>query len=687
MSPVQRLTDQPILVATNTFPSYAKFPFDFFNQVQSRVVDIYDKDCSALIATKTGSGKTVCAEMFMAHEINVRGGKAMYLAPLRALAKEKLDDWTDLAHSFDGNGISICTGDYRLTPARKKELENSKIIVMTSEMLNSRCRNYKSENNEWLQDIGTIVVDESHLLTVPGRGDHLEVGLMKLAQIATNLRIVFLSATMPNVAEIADWIAYQLTKKQTFLLESDYRPCPLGIHYQKYWDGNKLYEQNEEEKVNAALNIVHDYSDDKFLVFVHTKRTGEMMLRALKGSGIEAEFHNADLEKAKRHSVEKSFRSGSLHAIVATSTLAWGLNLPARRVIIVGVHRGLNEVDTYDIWQMAGRAGRPGYDPRGDVYILVPDSKADYHIERLSKHQRIESRLLDYVGGGQDEDGKEKAPHYKTLAFHLVSEIHHGGIKNRDDVYKWYENTLANFQSKSFDDDIVDATLNLLVKYKAIRQEQDGSIEVTGIGKVASMFYYSPFDVADLKRNFDVVFKHGLHNNDLILSYALGNVDTIRMGICNKKEREEMSNYAAKLRMMLGDNLPETAVKGGYVHWCLLTGSETGSFAAMARNVQMDFPRTRTVLEALDSMSAKWERADFFDELESRVSYGVEPHLIPLVKIPGIGAVRATKLYNAGIKSIRDFVDRATDLPKILNMKADRIKDFVADAEKVMLLP
>ena len=61
----------------------------------------------------------------------------------------------------------------------KKELENANIIIMTSEMLNSRCRNYAAENNEFLKDVGTLVVDESHLLTVPNRGDHLEVGLMR----------------------------------------------------------------------------------------------------------------------------------------------------------------------------------------------------------------------------------------------------------------------------------------------------------------------------------------------------------------------------------------------------------------------------------------------------------------------------------------------------------------------------
>ena len=104
--------------------------------------------------------------------------------------------------------ISICTGDYRLTSERKKELEQSNIILMTSEMLNSRCRNMNSEHNDWLKQVHTIIVDESHLLTVPGRGDHLEVGLMNFLELSPTARVIFLSATMPNVNEIADWISY-----------------------------------------------------------------------------------------------------------------------------------------------------------------------------------------------------------------------------------------------------------------------------------------------------------------------------------------------------------------------------------------------------------------------------------------------------------------------------------------------
>jgi replicative superfamily II helicase len=667
------LQDQNDLVECSKYPNYAKFKFEKFNPVQSRIFEIYNHDCNVVVAAQTSAGKTVCSEMLMAREIRENGKKAIYLAPLRALAKEKIDDWTDPSHHFGDLNVSICTGDYRLTEKRKEELENADVIVMTSEMLNSRCRNYKSESNEWLKQAGIIVIDEAHLLTVAGRGDHLESGLMKFTQIAPDCRIVALSATMPNVKQISEWIS-DLNKKETYLINSIYRPCPLTIHYEEYEDVG-TYEMKEESKIDKAIDILREHKDDKFLIFVHTKNTGEKVRKQLKQFGVECEFHNADLEKEKRHEVEHKFRSGQLRAIIATSTLAWGLNLPARRVIITGVHRGTIEVPTYDIAQMAGRAGRPGYDPKGDVYILLPNRSADDHIERLSIPQNIDSQLLTYIG---DEDN----PHYKTLAFHLVSEIHHGEIKTISDIHNWYDRSLARFQSLDLDDSIVDKTIELLIQVGAIK-EVDGKYEATSIGKVSSMFYYSPFDVSDLRRNFRFLFMKDLQNNDVALSMALGNVDSIRMGFVTKSEKEEMGDYQYMIKKSFGDAYLESSIKGGYAYYKILRGEDPGPFVSMTRGIQLDFDRTASVLNALDTMAAKWNKKDFFNTLALRIAYGVRPELVQLCKIPNIGRVRAEKLYSAGFRKPSDLLSNQDQVKKVLNMKDDKIKEIIEAASSV----
>jgi len=673
--PVIKAEDQPVIVATADYP-YAKWKFEKFNPVQSRIMDFYDKDTNGLIAAMTSAGKTVVAEMFLAQEIRSRGGKGMFLAPLRALAREKITDWTNKQYHFADQKISICTGDYRLTKERAKELNDANLIIMTSEMLNHRSRNHKAEQNNWLLDVGTLIIDESHLLTVPGRGDHLEVGLMKFTEINPKARLVLLSATMPNVEEIADWISYSLTKRDTFMLRSKYRPVPLTVHYESYYDSGR-YDQIEEEKVNKALEIIEWYPDDKFLVFAHTKRTGELMKQSLRSIGVEAQFHNADLESDERAKVEDRFRNDpKLRVIVATSTLAWGLNLPARRVIILGVNRGISEVESHDILQMIGRSGRLGIDPMGDAYILVPESDEAKYRQKFSKPNRIESQLLEKVGDK-----------YKVLAFHLVSEIHHGTVSTTDDVHAWYKRSLAYFQNKALDETVVDQTLDLLRKCSAVWGE-DGKWTCRPIGKVSSMFYFSPFDVSDLYFNFKNLFEDNKEDNDYFIATALGNIDGQRMNIVSRIEKEEMSMFATKVRaLMPGKYFNDASLKASFCYFNLLNGVNTQACAATQRNLQFDFNRLSQVLQALDSFGGNWQREGFFRTLEGRITNGVPVHLVDLCRLANIGKVRATKLYDAGFKTVESVADMDFDkFKKIVNMKADAAKEVMDSAKKFALL-
>lgn len=1105
--PVIKAKDQPITVATADYP-YAKWKFEKFNPVQSRIMDFYDKDTNGLIAASTSAGKTVVAEMFMSQEVRKRGGKAMFLAPLRALAREKITDWTDKNYHFADQKISICTGDYRLTKERAKELNDANIIIMTSEMLNHRSRNNKSEQNDFLKQVGTLIIDESHLLTVPGRGDHLEVGLMKFTEINPKARLVLLSATMPNVEEIADWISYSLTKRNTFMLRSDYRPVPLTVHYESYYDTGR-YDQVEEEKVNKALEIVEWYPDDKFLIFAHTKRTGELMKQSLKSIGVEAQFHNADLEGKKREEVEDRFKNDpKLRVIVATSTLAWGCyakgslvlmgdskiakienikvgdtvlsmspegfvpkkvlktgykfpkkaleitlssgeqaiisgehkffattkrrfpdyvqadclevgdfiavppgvdmedvsalqaddlgylfgyvmgdgsktrsgffangeeknvldisfgkdesvhceyirklfkdilkyelsparpdqngvlhlvtkarevvevfrvlkpgrhkdslslfnlpssdpsflkgvlqglfdsdggfswhgndnvsiefttiskslaqevqqllllfgvratcgkkkvvdsvingrlqeprrefvyrvriytknvlsfvknvgfrinskylygdyvsnlipldkkevdliparslliehadknsvspqvmmksiksdlwnslnkqdltrekclqiidkfpihstlvdlinsevrfskiksitevpvcemvdieiedlhnyvgcgmishncNLPARRVIILGVNRGIGEVETHDILQMVGRSGRLGIDPMGDAYILVPESDDAKYRQKFSKPNRIESQLLQMVGDK-----------YKVLAFHLVSEIHHGTVSTTDDVIAWYKRSLAYFQNKSLDESIVSQTLNLLRKCSAV-WEEDGNWTCRPIGKVSSMFYFSPFDVSDLYFNFKNLFEDNKEDNDYFISIALGNIDGQRTNIVSRIEKQEMESYATRVRnVMPGKFFTDASLKAGFCYYNLLNGVNSQACSATQRSLQFDFNRLSQVLQALDSYGGNWQQQGFFKTLEGRIVNGVPAHLVDLCRLANVGKARASKLYAAGFKTAESIADMDLDnFKKIVNMKSDAAKDIMDSAKKFSLL-
>lgn len=672
MPPLIKVQDQFELVNASEYP-YAKWSFEKLNPVQSRIMDFYDKDMNGIISAATSSGKTVIAEQFLSYEIRKRGGKGMFLVPMRALAQEKIDQWTDPNYHFGDLKVSICTGDYRITKERAKELEEADLIIMTSEMLSHRSRNFQSEQNSFLKKVKTIIVDESHLLGVPGRGDHLEVGLMKFTEINPEARVILLSATMPNVEEIAGWVSYGLTKKDTFVLESKFRPVPLNTHYEVYDDKIQGYGALEKEKINLALDIVEYYPEDKFLIFSHTKKTGELMKKELAKIGIAAEFHNADLDKKSRISLENRFKKEKEpRVIVATSSLAWGVNLPARRVIILGVHRGTEEVESYDILQEIGRSGRLGIDPAGDAYILIPESNQLEYKKKLSKPSRIESQLLAKSG-----------TNYKNLAFHLVSEIYQGSVQTTDDVHKWYERSLAYFQKKQLQDKIVDETLESLRKCGAIGLEKDKWFART-VGKVSSIFYFSPFDASDLFFNIKFLFDNKKQNDEYYVSMALANLDSNRLPIVSKTEKDEMSAYKFKvLSNKRNGFLTDGSIKVGFAYFDLIKGRTNPVFASLQRNLQLDFNRLSQVIQMLDSLGGKWNAKNWIKNLEAMITYGVPQHLVDLCSIPNIGKVRANKLYDAGIKDRKTLINCDKEkLKKILNMKIESIKKIIDEVSE-----
>lgn len=675
---VIKIDDSSTLAPISDYP-YAKWDFDKFNPVQTRLLDTYAGESNIAIAAATSAGKTVAAEMYLAYEIRKRGGKGIYVGPLKALASEKEQDWTDKAHHFSDLGVAIVTGDFRFTNTRLSELDKSSLVVMTPEMLASRCRNHTSDKSKFLKDVGTIVFDESHLLTVPSRGDHIEVALMKLSKMNPDIRVVLLSATMPNVDEICEWTSH-LTGRDTYYLESDYRPCPLSIHYESYYDGDRAYDAKEQQKAGTACSIVDYYPDDKFLVFVHTKRTGKLMLDELERHGVKAEFHNADLKLKDRKGLEDRFKNDpDFRVIVATSTLAWGLNLPARRVIITGIHRGLTLVENYDIWQMVGRAGRPRYDPRGDAYILVPESDKDQVIDRLKKKSPIRSTLLEFVG-------TESNPHYKTLAFHVVSEIHHGNIQTKEGFNEWFRRSLAHHQNQLFNDTIIDKTIALLEQYRAIVIE-DNVYKCTAIGKIASMFYYSPFDVSDLRRNFKLIFEQNLADNDFALAMAMGNIDSNKWAIVNRSEKEQMSIFEMKVKRLFGENtfLPGS-MKYGFAYYNMLKGKQNDVFGALQGALQVDLERTMQVVNAIDQMSGKWDKQAFLKTFKMRLQYGVEADLVELCQIPNVGHVRANRLKDKKITTLDQFAAMTSaNLAKIMKCSVKLAEEALNGAKEIQL--
>ncbi|ERH00349.1 MAG: superfamily II helicase [Halonotius sp. J07HN6] len=395
---------------------------------------------NVLAAIPTASGKTLIAQLAML----TADGPGLYIVPLRALATEKHATFSELP----GVDVGIATGDYD-SPAA--ELAEHDIVVATSEKVDSAIRNGAS----WVADSGCVVVDEVHLLGDGGRGPTLEVTLAHLRRLTPGVQLVALSATVANAAEIADWLG-------AALVESDWRPVDLrtGVADTErvaYDDGTTESVAIDEGEIPVSADLATETTaalvdtavDDggQSLAFVNSRREAESLAERLtrdasdpdastQVDGESAEptqadrervadeiealdgtvtgqqladcvrdgvaFHHAGLRSGHRALVESAFRNRTLNAICATPTLAAGVNVPARRVVVRDQQRytgsTMEWLPVLEIHQMCGRAGRPHLDPYGEAILVgVDDSDglADRYLD--ADPEAVESKLASEV--------------------------------------------------------------------------------------------------------------------------------------------------------------------------------------------------------------------------------------------------------------------------------------------------
>ncbi|SFS35720.1 ATP-dependent DNA helicase [Halostagnicola kamekurae] len=420
---------------------------------------------SLVAAVPTASGKTMIAALSMLSAVQ-RGGKALYIVPLRALASEKKAEFD--AYEEFGVTTGVTTGNYESTD---EWLATKDLIVATSEKVDSLVRN----GADWLSDLTCVVSDEVHLIDDRNRGPTLEVTLAKLRELNPGLQTVALSATVGNADEIADWL-------EADLVDTDWRPIDLqmGVHYGnalEFHDGSTRevpVEGSEKQEAALVRDILQEGGSS--LVFVSSRRNAEAAARRLSqvssreltdeersklseladdirnvsdtetskdlADCVErgAAFHHAGLASEHRTLVEDAFRDRLLKMISATPTLAAGVNTPARRVIVRDWRRfdptagGMSPLDVLEVHQMMGRAGRPGLDPYGEAVLL-----ANSHDEREELFER-------YVWG-EPEPVRSKLAAEPALRTHVLATIASGFARTREGLLEFMQATLYASQS------------------------------------------------------------------------------------------------------------------------------------------------------------------------------------------------------------------------------------------------
>jgi len=489
-------------------PEFADaFPFERFNEMQTEALPaILESTANVVACAPTASGKTALAELAICETLR-EGGTALFVAPMRALTNEKEREWArfeDLGYS-----VYVVTGERDLNPRRA---ERADVLVMTPEKLDSATRKHDSRRYAFITDVDCCVIDEVHLLDSEKRGSVLEVTVARLRRLC-DPRIVALSATMPNIDDVAEWL--DAPPETTFDFGEAYRPVELHAGVETYAHDENAFA-DKYRRLYRALDLVEPHlADGQALVFVssrqdavraakkardelaerdvpiaargdfafheETQRVDNDTLRQSILDGVA--FHHAGLSKSDKDDVEAWFREGKIRVLFSTSTLAWGVNLPARCVVIrdTKYHDPLEgEVDMspIDVLQMLGRAGRPEYDDVGYAWVICDGADAARYRRLLQEGKPLESRLAE------------------DLDSHLVAEIALGTVRDVDDVLDWVETTFYYVRAKSRPEAYEYATLRErlrdtledLIERGFVETDELG-LEATALGNLASTFY------------------------------------------------------------------------------------------------------------------------------------------------------------------------------------------------------
>lgn len=308
-----------------------------------------------LICAPTGAGKTLMGEWALLKSIE-NGHLAGYVAPLKAIVKEKQAEWSA---KYPGVAIGLFTGDSTRASGKPSV---SQLLLLTPEKLASYVQNWK-RNLNWLSQLDVLVIDEFHVVGDSSRGAVLETLVGRLQRINPFLRIVALSATAQNFEEISSWL-----RARTFT--TSWRPVPLERRVVRF--------RKVTEKFAILLSEVTQTvrKGGKVLVFVNSRRRSEEVAGKLREHGFVADFNHAGLDEERRTVTQQDLRTGKLDVVVSTSSLEMGVNFPARKVIIFDAYGFDGEsfcpMSVQRYLQCSGRAGRPGYDDSGVSVLLLP---------------------------------------------------------------------------------------------------------------------------------------------------------------------------------------------------------------------------------------------------------------------------------------------------------------------------
>lgn len=650
---------------------------------------------SLVLSVPTAAGKTLVATLAILKKLSARS-KAVYIVPLVALAYEKFEYYKKFLG--DKWKVAISVGEL---DSSDPWLADYDLIICTSEKLDSLIRH----GARWAGSIGLVIADEIHMINDSGRGPTLEILLTKLREITNNPQFVVLSATINNADELSEWL-------DADLVVSDFRPVELyeGVSCESkiQFFGRDGYDLEMEEDELAITKNTLDLKK-QVLFFVSTRKNAESLAKKLaqivkpklkRGADADLEraseealnvlesptrqckqladcirngvaFHHAGLLSKQKRLIEENFKSGLIKVIAATPTLALGVNLPAFRVVVRDAKRyyvglGMAYIPVLEYKQFVGRAGRPQYDSFGES-ILVAKSKGDAR------------ELTDRYILGEPEDIKSKLAAEPVLRMHTLALIADGFAKSEKDLFKFFSKTFYAYQYG--DISIIEGKLleilEKLEKWKFISRR--GDIKPTRLGKRVVELYLDPFTA----NHFVKCLKRMARNRSKRQRSKPIATLTLLQGISNSLEMRPLLSVSAKDFTELNEIIAQN--EGKFLQptpeqWDLefddfLRSVKTAKLFESWINEKTEDQILSEFRVAPGELRSKLHIADWLiysvqeialllgykdslkpvRKLRVRMKYGVREDLLPLVRLKGIGRVRARKLFNSNLKSLSDL--------------------------------
>ncbi|KAM3614996.1 uncharacterized protein V6R79_021978 [Siganus canaliculatus] len=502
------------------------YKFTHYNPIQTQIFHtLYHTDTNVLLGAPTGSGKTIAAEMAMFRVFNkYPTSKVVYIAPLKALVRERIEDWKIRIEEKLGKKVVELTGD--VTPDMRA-IAQADLIVTTPEKWDGVSRSW--QNRSYVQKVAILIIDEIHLLG-EDRGPVLEVIVSRTNFISSHtsrsVRVVGLSTALANARDLADWLG--IGQVGLFNFRPSVRPVPLEVHIHGF--PGQHYCPRMASMNKPTFQAIRSHSPAKpVLIFVSSRRQTrltaldliaylatednpkqwlhqdereiEEIIATVRDSNLKLTLafgigmHHAGLHERDRKTVEELFVNCKIQVLIATSTLAWGVNFPAHLVVVKGTEyydgksRRYVDYPITDVLQMMGRAGRPQFDDQGKAVILVHDIKKDFYKKFLYEPFPVESSLLDVLSDHLNAEiaagtisSKQDAMDYITWTYFFRRLVMNPSYYNLEDIsHESMNKFLSNLVERSLRD--------LECSYCIEIKEDDRTIEPLTHGRIASYYY------------------------------------------------------------------------------------------------------------------------------------------------------------------------------------------------------